>query len=229
MKDSDQKKSTSKILGPEVLNVQKYPLATLKIDSCEPADGQSSGGMGNYKVSGTFTLRGASRPLAFNARVEPASDPSASRVSGVFAIKQTAYGITPYFALARGGLSVSKTGWSFGAISSCEPARRPQKRLNPGGQAMIELKSVSKVHKMGPREVHSLRDVSLQIGHGEYAAIMGPSVCRQNFNNGLDNLFLNSYTIQDRDVRYYLEACYRYSCHHPASQHEPCAHARAAD
>ena len=40
---------------------------------------------------------------------------------------------------------------------------------------MIELKSVSKVHRMGPREVHSLRDVSLQIGHGEYVAIMGPS------------------------------------------------------
>lgn len=41
---------------------------------------------------------------------------------------------------------------------------------------MIELKSVSKVHRMGPREVHSLRDVSLQIGHGEYVAIMWPSV-----------------------------------------------------
>ncbi len=40
---------------------------------------------------------------------------------------------------------------------------------------MIELKSVSKVHRMGPREVHSLHDVSLQIGHGEYVAIMGPS------------------------------------------------------
>ena len=90
------------MLGPEVLNVQKFPLATFKIDSCEPADGQSPGGMGNYKVSGTFTLRGASRPLSFNARVEPTSDPSSSRVSGVFAIKQTAYGITPYSAL--GGL-----------------------------------------------------------------------------------------------------------------------------
>ena len=102
VKDSDQKKSTSNMLGPEVLNVQKYPLATFKIDSCEPADGQSPGGTGNYKVSGTFTLRGASQPLAFNARVEPTSDPSASRVSGVFAIKQTAYGITPYSAI--GGL-----------------------------------------------------------------------------------------------------------------------------
>jgi len=40
---------------------------------------------------------------------------------------------------------------------------------------MIELKSVSKVHRMGLCEVHSLRDVSLQIGHGEYVAIMGPS------------------------------------------------------
>jgi putative ABC transport system ATP-binding protein len=40
---------------------------------------------------------------------------------------------------------------------------------------MIELTGVSKVHKMGPREVYSLRDINLRIEAGEYVAIMGPS------------------------------------------------------
>ncbi len=40
---------------------------------------------------------------------------------------------------------------------------------------MIELEGVSKVHKMGDREVHCLREVSLRIDAGEYVAIMGPS------------------------------------------------------
>ena len=40
---------------------------------------------------------------------------------------------------------------------------------------MIEIERVSKVHKVGTREVHSLRDVTLRIEAGEYIAIMGPS------------------------------------------------------
>jgi hypothetical protein len=33
--------------------------------------------------------------------------------------------------------------------------------------------------------------------------------------------FLNSYTTQGREVNRYSKVCYRYSFHHPASQHEP--------
>ncbi len=41
--------------------------------------------------------------------------------------------------------------------------------------SLIEVKRLSKVYYMGEETVHALRDVSLTIEKGEYAAIMGPS------------------------------------------------------
>lgn len=41
--------------------------------------------------------------------------------------------------------------------------------------SLIEGKRLSKVYPMGEETVHALRDVSLTIERGEYAAIMGPS------------------------------------------------------
>jgi putative ABC transport system ATP-binding protein len=41
--------------------------------------------------------------------------------------------------------------------------------------ALIEVKHVSKVYRMGDVEVHALRDVSLAIAEGESVAVMGPS------------------------------------------------------
>lgn len=40
---------------------------------------------------------------------------------------------------------------------------------------MIELEAVARVFRVGDQTVHALRAVSLQIGAGEYVAIMGPS------------------------------------------------------
>ncbi len=41
--------------------------------------------------------------------------------------------------------------------------------------ALIELQEVSKVYTMGEVEVHALRNVSLHMERGEYAALIGPS------------------------------------------------------
>jgi putative ABC transport system ATP-binding protein len=40
---------------------------------------------------------------------------------------------------------------------------------------IIELQGVSKIYRMGEVEVSALRDVDLQIRHGEFVAVMGPS------------------------------------------------------
>jgi YceI-like domain len=99
IKPSDQKKSTSNLLGPDVLDVQRHPRATFEISTFDPVEGQEAGSPGLYQLGGTFTLHGVSRPLALRARLEPTTELAVSRLQGSFAIRQTHFGITPYSAL----------------------------------------------------------------------------------------------------------------------------------
>lgn len=41
--------------------------------------------------------------------------------------------------------------------------------------ALIELRGISKIYRLGDIDVTALKDVSLQIGNGEMVAVMGPS------------------------------------------------------
>ena len=44
-----------------------------------------------------------------------------------------------------------------------------------GRMALLEVKNISKIYKMGDSEVAALHDVSLSVEKGEWVAIMGPS------------------------------------------------------
>ncbi len=44
-----------------------------------------------------------------------------------------------------------------------------------GRKAVIDIRNISKIYKMGDVEVPALRDVSLQVYEGEFISIMGPS------------------------------------------------------
>lgn len=43
------------------------------------------------------------------------------------------------------------------------------------GMSLIRLENISRRYRMGAEVIHALREVSLELGRGEYVAIMGPS------------------------------------------------------
>lgn len=57
-------------------------------------------------------------------------------------------------------------------MSDIEPIARP---AGGSGPALIRANSVSKIYAMGDQTVRALDEVSLEIGDGEFVAIMGPS------------------------------------------------------
>lgn len=94
---TDAQKVNANMLGPDVLDVARFPTATFKITSFQPLDNQAQGEPGRYQCNGTFTLHGVTRNLAFNAQFE--RNPQRADVwhlRGAFNVLQTAYGITPY-------------------------------------------------------------------------------------------------------------------------------------
>jgi polyisoprenoid-binding protein YceI len=100
--DNEAKKVTNTMRSADVLDVENYPTATCKIIAIKPAEKQEAGAPGLYQVNGRFTLHGAEQPLQFKAKLARTSKKGILELSGSFAIKQTAYGITPYSA--AGGL-----------------------------------------------------------------------------------------------------------------------------
>jgi polyisoprenoid-binding protein YceI len=87
-------KVTANMLGNEVLDVARYPVATFRIRSSaalpkrQPSDPQS------YQLDGEFTLHGVTKPLRINATGEEVG--GLIHLRGQFNVRQTQYGITPY-------------------------------------------------------------------------------------------------------------------------------------
>ncbi len=47
--------------------------------------------------------------------------------------------------------------------------------MSKTSQPMIQIENMTKIYQMGDQQVHALRGVSLEVGEGEYVAIMGAS------------------------------------------------------
>lgn len=84
--DSDRAKIQSTMMGPEVLDTEKFPEIRFKSSKIEQTSAQ------HYRVNGDLTLHGVTKPISF----EVTSD--ASHYHGTAKLNQTDFGIKPVSA-----------------------------------------------------------------------------------------------------------------------------------
>lgn len=88
------KKVNQNMLGKEILDVQKFPEASLEKASLRKAGKQSARGLDEYELEGDFTLHGVSRHVVIPCDVEIKD--GWHHLRGRFTIRQTDFGIKPY-------------------------------------------------------------------------------------------------------------------------------------
>ncbi|MFI5361985.1 MAG: ABC transporter ATP-binding protein [Elusimicrobiota bacterium] len=75
---------------------------------------------------------------------------------------------------------------------------------HPDARAVISLKAIAKSYGTGASTVHALRSATLEIAHGEFAAITGPSGCGKStllqILGCLDRPTHGAYVLNGRDV-----------------------------
>lgn len=116
---SMQRDVNANMLGPDVLNVRKYPTATFQIKSAVPLAQKSRDGNTLYRLEGDFTLHGVKKPLKLDA--EAIEEEAGTRLRGSFAIRQTTFGIQP-FSKAFGAIGVADELSIYGEILVPRPA-----------------------------------------------------------------------------------------------------------
>ena len=99
-----RQKVTANMLGPDVLDVQRYPTAVCHVQSVRPLPQPSPAGHPQWELDCQFTLHGVTRPLRFV--VEAVEKDGWTHARGRFSILQTDYGIKPY-SLALGTIGVA--------------------------------------------------------------------------------------------------------------------------
>lgn len=108
-----RQKVTDNMLGADVLNVAKYPLASCTIAAARATGKQSQRQLPIYEFSGQFTLHGTTRPIRILADVEQRE--GWARLQGSFTMLQSDYGITP-FSKAFGAIGVADQLTVYGDI-----------------------------------------------------------------------------------------------------------------
>jgi putative ABC transport system ATP-binding protein len=76
--------------------------------------------------------------------------------------------------------------------------------MNKRGAAMIEFRRIKKVYRTGSQSLEALRDLTLEIGRGEFVSIMGPSGSGKstlmNIIGCLDTPTEGEYILEGRNV-----------------------------
>ena len=119
---SRQKEVTDNMLGPDVLNVGKFPTASYAIASALPLGKRSKDGHELYQLQGDFTLHGVKRPLKLE--VEVIQQTGGLRLHGSFTIKQTEFGIKP-FSKAFGAVGITNELTIYGEVMIEAPGVTP--------------------------------------------------------------------------------------------------------
>jgi polyisoprenoid-binding protein YceI len=103
--DQGTRKEVNKnMLGPDVLDVQKYPTAVFKVANIQQVKGKRPNAPPQIQLDGDFTLHGKTNKLSVVAESSRVS--GYIRVYGNFSILQSDYGITP-FSKAFGAIGVA--------------------------------------------------------------------------------------------------------------------------
>ena len=91
-----QRQVNENMLGPAVLDADRFPTAIFAVASVTPLT-PGSNGKPRYELRGSFTLHGVSRPLTLRAEADTIGP--VTRLWGNFTIRQTDYGMKPFAKL----------------------------------------------------------------------------------------------------------------------------------
>lgn len=112
---NDARKVNGNMKGAEVLDVARFPQATLEITACSPADKQAAGAAGRYIIDGQFTLHGVKRQVRFLTEFAGTNQAGVVSLRGWFTIQQTQFGMKP-FTVAGGAIGIEDELTIYGEI-----------------------------------------------------------------------------------------------------------------
>lgn len=104
--EDTQQKVNANMLGPAVLNVQKYPTAKFVVKKVTRLAKPSRRGKPQLQLDGDFTLHQVTHPIQVIAEADSDDQEGWIRLRGNFSIFQSSYGIKP-FSKAFGAIGVA--------------------------------------------------------------------------------------------------------------------------
>lgn len=125
-----QKKVTANMLGPDVLDVARFPTATGNIASARLLQQPSANGLPQYLLEGNLALHGVTKKMSVVA--EAAEQNGWVRLRGHVSLRQSDFSIQPYTALL-GAIGVADQVEIYGEGYIVKENNIPAPQAGPGG------------------------------------------------------------------------------------------------